>query len=142
MLFLSQLSQLDEALGLSTQLSNFTNLLTTYLPADQVALLSAKLPETFTLPSPGMLLVWGVAAICALAVLEQVKYQLERMGKGQRLPGATWKLLRGCLASRPKCSIEPNGACPAIFYSCQSCSSKCGMQLDSKQRQQDESHRG
>jgi hypothetical protein len=83
------ISQLDEALGLSNQLNNLSNLLTTYLPAEQVALLSeaAKLPESLTMPSPGMLLVWSLAALLALAVLEQVKYQIGRLGKGHRLPG-------------------------------------------------------
>jgi hypothetical protein len=86
------ISQLDEALGLSNQLNNLSNLLTTYLPAEQVALLSeaaAKLPESLTMPSPGMLLVWSLAALLALAVLEQVKYQIGRLGKGHRLPGAS-----------------------------------------------------
>jgi hypothetical protein len=84
------IAQLDEALGLSNQLNNLSNLLTTYLPAEQVALLSeaaAKLPASLTMPSPGMLLVWSLAAILALALLEQVKYQIGRLGKGHRLPG-------------------------------------------------------
>uniref|UniRef100_A0A383WDD1 sterol 22-desaturase n=1 Tax=Tetradesmus obliquus TaxID=3088 RepID=A0A383WDD1_TETOB len=91
MLFLAQM--VDEALGLSNQLNNLSNLLTTYLPAEQVALLSeaaAKLPGSLTLPSPGMLVVWSLAALLALAVLEQVKFQFGRLGKGHRLPGPSY----------------------------------------------------
>jgi len=73
-------SQLDEALGLSSLVSQ-------YLPSEQMAALTAKLPESLIAPSPIMLLVWCVTALVALAVLEQVKNQLGRLGKGQRLPG-------------------------------------------------------
>eukprot|EP00879_Flechtneria_rotunda_P008606 GHRR01009018.1.p1 GENE.GHRR01009018.1~~GHRR01009018.1.p1 ORF type:complete len:552 (+),score=155.86 GHRR01009018.1:234-1889(+) len=82
------LAQLDEALGLS----NFSNLVTHYIPAEQIELLTSKLPQTFTMPSPVMLLVWSIAAIFALAVLEQVKYQIGRMSKIGRLPGPTYTL--------------------------------------------------
>jgi hypothetical protein len=96
------ISQLDEALGLSNQLNNLSNLLTTYLPAEQVALLSeaaAKLPESLTMPSPGMLLVWSLAALLTLAVLEQVKYQMGRLGKGHRLPGRSMVVSCCCVDS-------------------------------------------
>ena len=81
--------QLDEALGLS----NITSKITQYLPAEHVASLTVlreQLPATFTPPSPAMLLVWSMAAIMALAVLEQIKYQVGRIGKGgKQLPGRT-----------------------------------------------------
>lgn len=82
MLFLAQLDEMFQQVG-----GQVSNLLTQYIPAEQVDLIRAKLPETFVMPSPVMLLVYSLAAIFALAVLEQVKYQVERMGKGKRLPG-------------------------------------------------------
>jgi hypothetical protein len=80
--------QLDEALGLS----NLTNMLNQYLPAEHVAsslvTLKQQLPETFTQPTPTAVLVWAMAAIMLLAVFEQVKYQIGRFGKGgKQLPG-------------------------------------------------------
>ncbi len=81
--------QLDEALGLS----NLTNMLNQYLPAEHVAssivTLKQQLPATFTQPTPTAMLVWAMAAIMLLAVMEQVKYQIGRFGKGgKQLPGA------------------------------------------------------
>jgi hypothetical protein len=79
---------LDEALGLS----NLTNMINLYLPAEHVAsslvTLKQQLPATFTQPTPTAVLVWATAAIMLLAVLEQVKYQIGRFGKGgKQLPG-------------------------------------------------------
>jgi hypothetical protein len=79
---------LDEALGLS----NLTSMLNQYLPAEHVAsslvTLKQQLPATFTQPTPTAVLVWAMAAIMLLAVLEQVKYQIGRFGKGgKQLPG-------------------------------------------------------
>jgi hypothetical protein len=80
--------QLDEALGLS----NLTKQLNQYLPAEQVAsslvTLKQQLPATFVQPTPTAMLVWAMAAVMLLAVLEQVKYQIGRFGRGgTQLPG-------------------------------------------------------
>lgn len=87
-MFVMLAQQLDGALGLS----NLSSKITQYLPAEHVAsfaTLVEQVPASFTLPSPAVLLVWSMAAIMALAVLEQVKYQIGRIGKGgKQLPGA------------------------------------------------------
>lgn len=88
MLLLLIAQQLDEALGLS----NLTKQLNQYLPAEQVAsslvTLTQQLPATFVQPTPTAMLVWAMAAVMLLAVLEQVKYQIGRFGKGgTQLPG-------------------------------------------------------
>jgi hypothetical protein len=80
--------QLDDALGIS----NLTNMIGQYIPAEHVAssfiTLKQQLPATFTEPTPTAMLVWAMAAIMALAVMEQVKYQIGRIGKGgKQLPG-------------------------------------------------------
>ncbi|KAF8056740.1 CYP710A1 [Scenedesmus sp. PABB004] len=71
---------------LSAQLDNLTQLLPDPV-LEQVAALSARLPPALAAPSPAALLVWAAAAIAALAVLEQAKFQIGRFGKGGRLPG-------------------------------------------------------
>ncbi|KAI8471151.1 MAG: cytochrome P450, C-22 desaturase [Monoraphidium minutum] len=50
-----------------------------------------------TLPPAGSVLVWSVAAICLLALLEQVKYRVGRNGRNGALPGpsATLPFLGG-----------------------------------------------
>lgn len=87
-MFVMLAQQLDEALGLS----NLTNMITQYLPAEHVAsftVLKQQLPATLAPPSPAVVLVWAMAAIMALAVFEQIKYQVGRLGKGgKQLPGA------------------------------------------------------
>lgn len=82
MLFLAHLDEMFQQVG-----GQVSNLLTQYIPAEHMDLIKAKIPETFVMPSPLVLLVYSLAAISALAVLEQVKYQIGRMGKGKRLPG-------------------------------------------------------
>lgn len=89
-MFVMLAQQLDEALGLS----NLTNMITQYLPAEHVAsltVLKEQLPATLAPPSPAVLLVWAMAAIMALAVFEQLKYQVGRLGKGgKQLPGPSY----------------------------------------------------
>lgn len=82
MLFLAQLDEMFQQVG-----GQVSNLLTQYIPAEHIDLIKAKIPETFEMPSPFMLLVYSMATIFALAVLEQVKYQIGRLGKNKRLPG-------------------------------------------------------
>lgn len=91
MLFLAQLGETFQQVG-----GQVSNLLTQYIPAEHVELIKMNLPETLVMPSPVMMLVYSVAVICALAVLEQVKYQLGRRGQGRVLPGASVDLLAEC----------------------------------------------
>lgn len=76
-----------------------------------MAALTAKLPESLTAPSPVMLLVWCVTALAALAVLEQVKYQLGRMGKGQRLPGDATSCSCSCVRFKGLIHAQNGGSC-------------------------------
>ena len=82
MLFLAQLGETFQQVG-----GLASNLLTQYIPAEHVELIRAKIPETFEMPSPLMMLLYSIATLCLLALLEQVKYQLGRIGKSKRLPG-------------------------------------------------------
>lgn len=71
------IAQIDEAFGLSAFISD--------LQADPLAALADKVPTT--LPPASSVLVWSVAAIFLLALLEQVKYRIGRIGKDGSLPG-------------------------------------------------------
>lgn len=71
------IAQLDEAFGLSAFISD--------LQADPLAALADKIPTT--LPPASSVLVWSVAAICLLALLEQVKYMVGRISRDGSLPG-------------------------------------------------------
>lgn len=96
--------QLDDALGIS----NLTTMIGQYLPAEHVAssfiTLKQQLPATFTEPTPTAFMVWAMAAIMALAVMEQVKYQIGRIGKaGKQLPG---KALQGALNRQARRGVQ------------------------------------
>lgn len=71
------LSRTMDELGLAGLLAN--------LNGDCFAAISDNLPST--MPSTGSMVAWGVVAIAVLAIWEQIKYQVGRMGKDTNLPG-------------------------------------------------------
>jgi hypothetical protein len=74
-------------------LSNLSASLGAMLPdpvLDRLSVATAALPASLAaaVSSPSQVLLLLLAALAALALLEQAKFQLGRLGRGQRLPGA------------------------------------------------------
>ncbi len=60
-------------------------------------MLADRIPTT--LPPAGSVFLWSVAAICLLAVLEQVKFRVGRLGRDGSLPGEAPNLCLGFASS-------------------------------------------